>query len=98
MLGNFFKSLFESRNTTSEQVADTVQHQGFTIEAAPIDENGKFRTAGYISGDHAGELKRVRFIRADQHSDLQTATDHAITKAKQIIKEQGPSLLDKDQL
>ena len=68
------------------------------IEAAPINEDGKFRTAGYISGERDGETRRIRFIRADQSADLGTAIDHAISKGQQIIDEQGKALLDKTHL
>lgn len=97
-LGNLFKSLLGGGSAPQEQISDPVEHKGFTIEAAPIEEDGKFRTAGYISGDLDGETRRVRFIRADQHSDLQTAMNHALTKGKQIIDEQGKGLLHKDRL
>ena len=98
-LGNLFKSLLGSGGSEpQEQISDPVDHKGFTIEAAPIVEDGKFRTAGYISGELEGEVKRIRFIRADQHADLQAATDHALAKGRQIIDEQGKGLLHKDRL
>ena len=96
-LGKLFKSLVGG-GAPREQISDPVDHKGFTIEAAPIEEDGKFRTAGYISGDLEGEVKRVRFIRADQHADLQTAMDHALAKGRQIVDEQGKGLLHKDRL
>jgi len=98
-LGNFFKSLFAGSSSASqEQVSDPVAYKEFTIEAAPINEDGKFRTAGYISGELNGEVKRVQFIRADQSADRQTAIDHSISKAQQIINEQGTALLQKSHL
>ena len=48
--------------------------------------------------DLDGEVKRVRFIRADQNADLGTAISHSISKAQQIIDEQGKALLKKNQL
>jgi hypothetical protein len=65
---------------------------------APINEDGKYRTAGFISGEVDGEVKRIQFIRADQNADLQSAIDHSISKAQQIIDEQGVSLLNKTHL
>ncbi|MDH3390101.1 MAG: HlyU family transcriptional regulator, partial [Gammaproteobacteria bacterium] len=70
----------------------------FAIEAAPINEDGKYRTAGYISGEAGGEIKRLQFIRADQNADLQAAIDHSVAKARQIIDEQGAGLLTRDHL
>lgn len=97
-LGNLFKSLLGGGSAPREQISDPVTHKGFTIEAAPIEEGGKYRTAGYISGDLDGEVKRVRFIRADQHADIQAAMDHALSKGRQIIDEQGKDLLHKQHL
>ena len=96
-LGNFFKSVFGG-GSDEAKVADPVAYKEFTIEAAPVDENGKFRTAGYISGELDGEIKRIRFIRADQSVSLDAAIEHATNKARQIIDEQGEELLKKAQL
>lgn len=99
MLGKFFKSVFGGGSGDGEGGAEaskstaTLDYNGFTIEAAPISEGGQFRTAGYISGEHEGEQRRVQFIRADVSSDKQAATDHSLSKGKQIVDEQGPGLL-----
>ncbi len=94
-IGKFFKSLLGG---TSPPAAEPLEYKGYTIEPEPIAEGGKFRTAGYISGELDGEPRRVQFIRADQHNDAQGAIDHAIVKGRQIVDEQGKSLLGKDQL
>ena len=95
--GNLFKSLLGG-GSSEAKTADPVAYKGFTIEAAPIDEDGKFRTAGYISGELDGETRRIRYIRADQNSGLDAAIEHSISKAQQIIDEQGTKLLEKTQL
>jgi hypothetical protein len=97
-LGKFFKSLLGDLGSGQPQPVEPVDYKGFSIEAAPIHEDGKYRTAGFISGEVDGEIKRVRFIRADQSADPGTAADHAITKAQQIIDEQGKALLQRIQL
>jgi len=98
-LGSFFKSIFSgSASTSQDEVSESIAYKEFTIEAAPIDEDGKYRTAGYISGELNGEIKRIHFIRADQSGDKQVAIDHSISKARQIIDEQGKGLLNKPQL
>jgi hypothetical protein len=98
-LGNFFKSLFGGSSSASkDEVSEPVAYKEFTIEAAPINEDGKFRTAGYIGGELNGEVKRIQFIRADQSTDRQTAIDHSISKAQQIIDDQGIALLQKSHL
>ena len=94
-LGKFFKSLLVG---SPPPPAEPVTYKGFTIEPEPIDEDGKYRTAGYISGELDGEVRRVRFIRADQNADHGTAVNHAIVKGQQIIDEQGQSLLGKTHL
>lgn len=97
-LGKLFKSLLGTSGAAAEEAGETVEYKGFSIEAAPLDEDGKYRTAGYISGEIDGETRRVQFIRADQNSDRQAAIDHSLSKARQIIDEQGESLLQKSHL
>ena len=98
-LGKFFKSLLgDAIGDGQPEPSEPVTYKGFSIEAAPINEDGKYRTAGYISGELDGETRRIRFIRADQNADVTTAANHSITKAQQIIDEQGNALLHKSQL
>lgn len=96
-LGKLFKTLLGG-GAPQPPPAEPVDYKGFTIEAAPIDEDGKYRSAGFISGELDGEIRRVRFIRADQNAGLQAAIDHSLAKARQIIDEQGKSLLEKSHL
>ncbi len=104
MLGKIFKAIFGGDRAGNDnaagagETAATIDYNGFTIEAAPVSEGGQFRTAGYISGEYEGEVRRVQFIRADVSSDKQSATDHALSKGKQIIDEQGPDLLQRSYL
>ena len=97
-IGKLFKSLLGGAGNRSQPPVEPVDYKGFSIEPEPIDEDGKFRTAGYISGELDGELRRIRFIRADQSSSLQAAVEHSISKACQIIDEQGKRLLEKSHL
>ncbi len=97
-LGKLFKSLLGAPGAAEEKAGEAVEYKGFSIEPAPLDEDGKYRTAGYISGEIDGETRRVQFIRADQNSDRQAAIDHSLSKARQIIDEQGKSLLQKSHL
>ncbi len=99
--GKLIKSLFSgSSSAVGAPIApsEPIEYKDLTIEAAPIDEGGKYRTAGYISGELDGETKRVQFIRADINSDRQTAIDHSISKARQIIDERGNKLLERSNL
>ena len=100
-IGNFFKSIFSGSGSSTNPApapSEPLEYKGFSIEAAPLDEGGKYRTAGYISGELEGEIKRVQFIRADENNDRQLAIDHSISKARQIIDEQGAKLLLKTHL
>ena len=97
-LGKIFKNLLLGSSAATDEPAEPVVYKGLTIEPEPIAEDGKFRTAGYISGELNGEPKRVKFIRADINSDRQTAVDHSISKAQQIIDEQGQKLLERSHL
>jgi hypothetical protein len=98
-LGKFFKSLLGgSAGDGQAKPSKPIDYEGFSIEAAPINEDGKYRTAGFISGEVDGETRRIRFIRADQSADLETAINHSISKGQQIIDEQGKSLLNKTNL
>ncbi|MFT5549852.1 MAG: hypothetical protein ACJA0I_001591 [Gammaproteobacteria bacterium] len=100
-IGKFFKFLLggESKPAEPKELqCDAIDYNGFKIEPAPIVEDGKFRTAGYISGELDGETKRIQFIRADQSGDKQFAIDHSLSKAKQIVDEQGRKLLNREQL
>jgi len=96
-LGKLFKSLLGVGGSAAPPV-EPVEYKGFSIEAAPIEEDGKFRTAGYISGELDGEVRRVRFIRADQSSSMQAAIEHSLSKGRQIVDEQGTRLLHKEHL
>ncbi len=97
-LGKLFKSIFTGTGADQPVAAEPESYKNLQIEAEPIYEDGKYRTAGYISGERNGEVRRVRFIRADQHGDQQAAIDHSLAKARQIIDEQGAALLDKSHL
>ncbi len=96
-LGKIFSSLFGA-GSSQEAAADPVEYKGFMIEASPIYEDGKYRTAGYISGELDGETKRIQFIRADQCNTREEAVELAVFKANQIIDQQGQSLLEKTHL
>ena len=98
VLGKLFRSFFGSNRTVArsvEELSEPIEYNGFTIEAAPLNQDGRYRSAGYISGELDGEVRRVQFIRADDNTDRQAAIDHSISKARQIIDEQGVKLLQK---
>ncbi len=98
-LGKLFKFLTGGAlQGPDKSASESIEYKGFTIEAEPIRENSAYRTAGFITGESNGESKRIQFIRADQHADQQMAIEHSITKARQIIDEQGANLLKRSLL
>ena len=95
-IGSIFKSLFGGGKKAEPVAEEPLEYKGFNIVAQPISEGGQFRTAGKISKVVDGELKESTFIRADNNGDRQSAIDHCVYKAKQIIDEQGDSLLQRE--
>ncbi|MGI9488745.1 MAG: HlyU family transcriptional regulator [Geminicoccaceae bacterium] len=87
------KSLFGGEGGgQSAQASDPVEYDGFQIQPAPERRDGGWNTAGVISKMVDGEPKEHRFIRVDTHSNLDDAVSFSVTKAQQIIDEQGDDL------
>ena len=106
-LGKLLKSLFGGSGATGshegggaqeQSVEESEDYKGFTIEAAPIKEGGQYRTAGFISKEVEGATKRIPFIRADNSTDKAQSVSHSLSKAKQIVDEQGERLLQREML
>ena len=91
LLGSL-KSLFGGGGGETGRTADPVEYNGFQIQPAPERRDGGWNTAGVISKTIDGEPKEHRFIRVDTHSNLDDAVSFSITKAQQIIDEQGDNL------
>jgi hypothetical protein len=87
------KSLFGgSGEDTGGAAAEAVEYEGFRIQPAPERKDGGWNTAGIITKTIDGELKEHRFIRVDTHSSRDDAISFSVTKAQQIINEQGDDL------
>ncbi len=95
-LGSIFAKLFGSSSSTASTAEAPVEYKGLYVIAEPIQEGGQYRTAGFIEKRDGDEVQRTRFIRADNHTDRDAAVNHAIMKGKQIIDEQGESVLSGD--
>lgn len=92
LLGSL-KSLFSGGSEgTRKPATETVEYNGFEIEPAPAQKAGGWNTAGIIRKAIDGEVKEQSFIRVDTHSSLDDAIAFSITKAQQIINEQGDNL------
>ena len=97
-LGQVFGKLFggaKAGGSDSPEAAEAVEYEGFTIIAAPLKEGSQYKTAGSITRDIDGELRTATFIRADNHSDRQSAVTHSEGKARQIIDEQGNAMFER---
>ena len=69
-------------------------HEGFLIQATPINEGGQFRLCGIISKEVGGEHREHKLIRADLFMSTDDAAAGLMRKARQVIKEQGEQLFD----
>ena len=88
---SFLKKLFGggSSEPSEPQVAAEETHDGFHIAATPMPEGGQYRLAANVTKTVDGEEKVHRLIRADIFQSRDEAARFAITKAKQMIDEQG---------
>ena len=87
------KSIFGGGSDgAGKPASDPVDYNGFQIEPMPERKEGGWNTAGVIRKDIDGEVKEHRFIRVDTHSNHDDAVSFSITKAQQIINEQGDAL------
>jgi hypothetical protein len=91
---SFLKILFGGGAPAQSPAGKEVEHAGFLIRATPFQENGQWQTCGVIIREVAGTLREHKFIRADRFPSQDMAQDHAITKGKQIIDQQGERLFD----
>ena len=89
---SFWKSLFGGSKGGAEPAAKAVEYNGFEIVPAPYLEAGQFQTAGVISKVIDGARREFRFVRADRHTGRDEAISFSLSKARQIIDEQGDRL------
>jgi hypothetical protein len=87
---SFWKSLFGGGSPDGEaKPSEPLEYNGFTIRAAPYKAEGQYQTAGVISKDVGGALKEHKFIRADRHASYDDAVEFSLSKARQIVDQQG---------
>jgi hypothetical protein len=90
---SFFKKLFGGGAAAETPSASkSEEYKGFTIAAAPYKQEGQWQLAGVISKEIDGAMKEHKFVRADRFTDRDEAVTIALSKARQIIDEQGVSL------
>jgi hypothetical protein len=83
------RNLFRSGGGAGEAAAETVEYHGYRITPAPQRQGSGWNTAGVIAKTFDDGVKEHRFIRVDTHASKDDAIAFSITKAQQIIDEQG---------
>ena len=74
----------------SQAVAEEwIEYNGYRIKPAPYRANSQYQTAGSIEKDTPEGVKEHKFIRADTYASRDDAVAFTISKAKQIIDQQG---------
>lgn len=89
---SFLKSLFgklSAAGSAPEREGDGVEYHGYMIHPAPYAEAGQFQTAGRFVKVFDNGPKEHRFVRAEKHPSREDAETFSLTKARQIIDEQG---------
>jgi hypothetical protein len=87
------RSLFGGRGEAGLAAADEpVEYHGYQITPAPQRQGSGWNTAGVIAKTFDDGLKEHRFVRVDTHASRDDAIAFSITKAQQIIDEQGDRL------
>lgn len=83
------RNLFRSGGGTSEAAGPAVEYHGYRIMPAPQRQASGWNTAGVITKEFPDGMKEHRFVRVDTHASKDDAVSFSITKAQQIIDEQG---------
>ncbi len=86
----FLKKLFGGGEAAAP--AEPLSYDGCLIHVKPVQSGGSWRAGGTIVKEVDGEeLERI-FIRADSFPSENEAREFSVTKAKQIIDQNGALL------
>jgi hypothetical protein len=88
-LMNALRNLFGAGGEAGAAAAEPVDYNGYQITPAPQRQASGWNTAGVITKSFPDGMKEHRFIRVDTHTSKDDAITFSITKAQQIIDEQG---------
>jgi hypothetical protein len=83
------RNLFRSGGEPAQVAAQAVEYHGYRITPAPQRQASGWNTAGVIAKTFDDGVKEHRFVRVDTHANKDDAVAFSITKAQQIIDEQG---------
>jgi hypothetical protein len=86
---SFLRKLFGLQGSAEAGEGEAIEHEGYMIRPAPMAEGGQFRLCAVITREVDGQTREHRMIRADMFGSRDEASEAAIRKAKQVIKEQG---------
>jgi hypothetical protein len=92
---SFWKNLFGGGGGTASkepELGGAETYKGFTIRAKLMPVGSEYQLAGQIEKEVDGETKVYDFVRADRFGSKDDVQTHALSKARQIIDEQGNSL------
>lgn len=87
---SIFGKLFGGGPGAKADTAVPVRYEGYAIRAEPAAEGGRYRIGAVIEKDG----RTHRMIRADVLEGRDAAVDASISKAKQLIDQQGERLFD----
>ena len=89
-LMRMLSGLLKPGATDAEAPAEpAIEYKGYRIRAAPFRNRDQYQTAGTIEKDTPDGTKEHRFIRADTYGNRDDAVSFSVSKAKQIIDQQG---------
>jgi hypothetical protein len=83
------RGLFGSGGEAGSKGGEPVDYNGYQITPAPQRQASGWNTAGVITKSFPDGVKEHKFIRVDTHTSKDDAVAFSITKAQQIIDEQG---------
>jgi hypothetical protein len=88
---NALRNLFRGGGPAGQTApaASAVEYQGYRITPAPQRQASGWNTAGVISKEFPDGVREHNFVRVDTHTTKDDAVSFSITKAQQIIDEQG---------
>ncbi len=84
--------LFGKSSSTAAPEAEPEDYNGYRIFPEPAGGDGGFRIGARIEKEIAGEVKTHTMIRADTYGSAGIASDASVSKAKQLIDQQGDAI------
>ncbi|MEM7169107.1 MAG: HlyU family transcriptional regulator [Pseudomonadota bacterium] len=74
--------------------SEGVDHNGYTIYAAPKPSGSQWNLAGVVAKEIDGEQREHAYIRADTYTSKEDAEKFSIAKGRQLVDERGDKLFD----